>query len=300
MKAEIDESNPHYQRFVECFMEGASLQDIYSQSHHGYAVNARADSADPAVRERRMHSCRTQFLRIFEHLRNIVEPVEQHVALRGKRVLDFGCGTGALSVALALRGADVVGVDPTPISLEASLWRARYFGCEDRFEPVVVGTDPGLPLADCAFDLVILNSVMEFIPHNRDRYVLDLLRLLKPGGHLVISTENGLFPVDYYTRRFLPLFRRKTMISKNLPYGATYFELRTWIRNSPRKVEDLSVLNRFNSIDKFAARQQDAGRAMTASLIRSINSFVKTSCRIAGVPSDVFLPYAIYVFRVAA
>ena len=297
MQPQIDEKNPHYLRFVECFLEGASLQDIYSDSSDGFAVSTRAASVDPAVQARRLQACRVQFARIFEHSRNIVEPVARHIPLDGKRVLDFGCGTGALSIALALEGANVVGVDPTPVSLDAALARAQYFGCERHFQAVKVGTAPGLPFPDRSFDVVILNSVLEFIPQDREKYVLDFVRLLTPGGHLVISTENGLFPVDYYTRRAFPLLRRKTMIERNQPFGSTYFELRRWVRQSPRQVEDISVMNLFNSVDKLIARRQRDGRTVVAMLLRTVNSVVKSSCRWIGVPSDILLPYGIYVFR---
>ena len=139
---------------------------------------------------------------------------------------------------------------------------------------------------------------MEFIPHDRDKYVAEFLRLVKPGGHLVISTENGLFSIDNYTRPAFPLFRRRTMIDKNLPYGMTYFELRRWIRRSPRQVEDLSVRNLFNSVDKLTARRQAAGQTTAAKVLRSVNGVVKACCRAAGVPSDILLPYATYIFRV--
>jgi 2-polyprenyl-3-methyl-5-hydroxy-6-metoxy-1,4-benzoquinol methylase len=298
MNAEIDERNHNFLRFADCFMNGASLQDIYAESKHGFAVREQGKPADSAVQQRRMKACRRQFLRIFEHLTNIAEPVDQYVGLQGKTVLDFGCGTGALSVALALKGARVVGVDPTPLSLEAAKWRARYFDCEHRFEAQLVGTAPGMPFEAKSFDIVILNSVMEFIPHHRHKYVLDFLRLIKPGGHLIISTENGIFPWYYYTKELFPFFRRKTMVRENLPYGITYFELLRWIRQSPVRVDDLCIKNRFNSIDKLTARQRTEGRAAMANVLGTGNWLLKRACSLMGVPSDILLPYATYIFRV--
>lgn len=296
----IDETNPHFMQFMDCFMKGASLQDIYSEVEGGFAVRERTPTVDEQTRRRRLADGRKQFLRIFEHTRNLAEPIDAHLGLAGKRVLDFGCGTGALSIALAMKGAHVVGVDPTPVSLAACLSRARYFQCDERFEAVQVGTQPGLPFEDRSFDMVILNSVLEFIPRERERYVLDFLRLIRPGGHLVVSTENGLFPIDYYTRKRVPLLRRDAMIRDNLPYGSTYFELRSWVRRSPRTVEDLSVRNWFNSLDKLAARQRAAGNALAATALGGFNALLKSCCRVAGVPADIFLPYATYLFRVTA
>jgi 2-polyprenyl-3-methyl-5-hydroxy-6-metoxy-1,4-benzoquinol methylase len=295
----LDETNVHFMQFMDCFMKGASLQDIYAEADVGFAIRERTPTVDEQTKRRRLEDGRRQFLRIAEHTRNLAEPIDAHIGLAGKRVLDFGCGTGALSMALALRGAHVVGVDPTPVSLAAARCRSRYFECEDRFEPVQVGTQPGLPFADRSFDMVTMNSVLEFIPRDRDRYILDFLRLVKPGGHLVVSTENGLFPVDYYTRKALPLFRRASMIGKNLPYGSTYFELLSWIRRSPRTVENLSTRNWFNSIDKLSARKRAAGHTVVAAALSGSNRVLKSGCRAIGIPADVFLPYATYLFRVA-
>ena len=56
--------------------------------------------------------------------------------LAGARILDAGCGTGALSIALAARGAEIVAIDlsPTLISHAADLAEAAGFGHAIRFE----------------------------------------------------------------------------------------------------------------------------------------------------------------------
>jgi demethylmenaquinone methyltransferase/2-methoxy-6-polyprenyl-1,4-benzoquinol methylase len=55
----------------------------------------------------------------------VYERVAELVAARGKSVLDVGCGTGAVALACAARGADVVGIDLNPGMLEI----ARTKGC---------------------------------------------------------------------------------------------------------------------------------------------------------------------------
>jgi SAM-dependent methyltransferase len=284
---------------MECLDRGAAHRDVYAASEHGYAERHPRRTADPTVIARRKQSARRQFLRVFDHLTNIADPLGTHLGLVGKHVLDFGCGTGALAVALALRGATVSAVDPTPASLEACRWRARYFGLDDScVTPHLIDARPLLPFEDGTFDMVTVNSVLEFIPFDRDRYVHEMLRVLRPGGHLVISGENGLFPFDYYTRQVAPRLRRRAMIARNLPYGVDYFELLRWLKSGPRPVENLSTRNWFNSVDKLATRQAEAGRSLTGGFLRLANGALRSLCRTAGLPSDILLPYAMFIFRV--
>jgi len=295
----VDESHPAYLKFLECFIAGASLQDIYSESKDGFGVRQRRDPNDPETRRKLLAACRVQFARIFGHSRNLAEPIDEVIGLAGKQVLDFGSGTGALAVAVALRGATVTATDPTQVSLDACQWRARYFGLDaERVKSVTVGIDPGLPFTDGAFDMVTCNSVFEFIPSRRDEYVRELVRVLRPSGHLVLSTENGLFPVDYYTRKLFPLWRRDEMRRLNVPYGMTYFELRRWVRACGRPVNDLSLANRFNSLDHFVARRRESGARFTAMTADVVNTTLKGICRFVRIPSQIFFPYTTFMFEV--
>lgn len=294
----VDESHPAYVQFLDCFIRGASLQDIYTASEAGFGVRTRRIEPDPARLRKLQASCRVQFDRVFSHMRNLAEPVDRHVGLQGRDVLDFGAGTGALAVAVALRGARVTAVDPTAVSLEACRWRARYFGLDDdRVRTQAISAQPGLPYADARFDVVICNSVFEFIPDHREAYVRELARVLRPGGHLVVSTENGLFPVDYYTRRWFPLLRRAQMRRLNVPYGMTWFELTRWLRATGRRVTDLSKGNPFNSMDHYVSRRRAAGGGLAVEAAAACNAALKAACRAVGLPSQVFFPYTTFIYR---
>ena len=294
----VDEGHPAYEQFLACFVKGASLQDIYSNSEDGFGVRSRKAVDDPAVQRKLRANCLVQFERIFSHQRNLSRPIARHIGLQGKNVLDFGSGTGALAVAVALEGATVTATDPTAVSLEACRWRARYFGLDDqRVRIQTVGIEPGLPFPDASFDMVTCNSVFEFIPSRRDEYVRELVRVVRPGGHLVLSTENGLFPVDYYTRRLFPLFRRAKMRRINAPYGLTYFELKRWLRETGRGVNDLSKTNAFNSMDHYVGRKRQAGGGAVVEIAALANSALKGACRAVGVPSQIFFPYTTFMFE---
>ncbi len=101
--------------------------------------------------------------------------------LTGLTVLDAGCGTGPFTLAARSRGARVTSVD---IGIEL-LRRARDKGAE---RPVA-GDAAALPFADASFDLVISSECIEHTAQP-DRTVTDLLRVLRPGGTLVLTCPN--------------------------------------------------------------------------------------------------------------
>ena len=75
---------------------------------------------------------------------------------RGQRVLDVGCGPGALMAELVARGADVAGVDPSPPFVEAA--RERYPNADIR----EAGAED-IPFEDNAFDAAIAQLVVQFM-----------------------------------------------------------------------------------------------------------------------------------------
>ena len=104
--------------------------------------------------------------------------------LNGKLVLDAGCGIGGVTRALVARGARVVALDVGPRLAAATRSRCR---CE-----AVVGTLTDLGLASGTFDAVLSSEAVEHTPAP-EQSVLELYRVVKPGGHLVLSTPNRLW-----------------------------------------------------------------------------------------------------------
>lgn len=94
----------------------------------------------------------------------------------GMRVLDVGCGPGALTAALSdrLGSAAVCGVDPSEPFIEAC--RARLPGVE----LVVAGADR-LPFADGAFDAVLSQLVVNFMA-DAEAGVAEMMRVTRAGG----------------------------------------------------------------------------------------------------------------------
>ncbi|UYQ60786.1 class I SAM-dependent methyltransferase [Streptomyces peucetius] len=101
----------------------------------------------------------------------------------GQLVLDVGCGDGSAACAAApyLAGHRLVGVDWSHDALR----RAR-----PRMGAVVRGElDRGLPFADGCADAVLFSEVVEHLV-DPDRALDELRRVLRPGGHLMLSTPN--------------------------------------------------------------------------------------------------------------
>ncbi len=113
------------------------------------------------------------------------QQIVQALALRpGQSVLDVGSGPGLLAGAMAdivgERGA-VCGIDIS----EAMLAIAASH-CADRPWARFLRSDAGkLPLADAAFDVAVVTQVLEYVS-DVDAALLELARVLRPGGRLVV------------------------------------------------------------------------------------------------------------------
>lgn len=105
----------------------------------------------------------------------------------GETVVDLGSGAGLDCFLAAERvgpAGRVVGVDMTPEMVE----RARANAAEGRFENVEfrLGEIEALPLGDDVADVVISNCVLN-LSADRPQALAEALRVLKPGGRLMIS-----------------------------------------------------------------------------------------------------------------
>ena len=117
--------------------------------------------------------------------------------LRGRRILDVGCGTGTLAAALAERvGARVWGLEPSAEMLAVA--RAKV--------PHGVGLKQGraeeLPFRDGWFERVTMTLVSHLI--ERPAAFAEARRVLAPGGRLVLATFDPAHFGTYWLNRFFP------------------------------------------------------------------------------------------------
>lgn len=101
-----------------------------------------------------------------------------------RRVLDAGCGAGALSVALVERGAEVIGIDRSSALLQIA---ADRLAGRARFQRGDLRNL--LPFDDGAFDVVVASLVMHYL-EDWGPTLREFRRVLAADGHLVISTHH--------------------------------------------------------------------------------------------------------------
>jgi SAM-dependent methyltransferase len=108
--------------------------------------------------------------------------------LRGKDVIELGCGTAYVSAWLARRRARVVGIDNSPKQLESARTFQREFGLEF---PLLLGNAEQVPYPDASFDFAIseYGAALWADPY---AWVPEAARLLRPGGGLMFLTNSLL------------------------------------------------------------------------------------------------------------
>jgi len=109
-------------------------------------------------------------------------------ALRGKRVVDVGCGGGILAESMAQRGGDVLGIDLATKPLRVAQLHAIESGARGIAyrEVAVEALAAEMP---AQFDVVTCMEMLEHVP-DPGSVVASCARLVKPGGWAFFSTIN--------------------------------------------------------------------------------------------------------------
>jgi SAM-dependent methyltransferase len=167
--------------------------------------------------------------------------------VKGKRVLDAGCGPGVYSQWLIERGAEVVALDASPKMVRFA--RQRLGSTADVRQADLVKPLPFLQ--DSSFDIVLCPLVMEYIEDWGGPFA-EFYRVLRPAGYFVFSVTHPLFDFLYYesnnyyetelvgsewrgfnpVRVYMPSFRRSLAATLN-PLFQAGFRLESVLEPKP-------------------------------------------------------------------
>ncbi len=113
--------------------------------------------------------------------------VDRMAGLAGKEVLDVGCGGGILAESMAIRGAQVTGIDMGELPLKVAELHTLETGVEVNYRQVAAET----LAAECpaCFDIVTCMEMLEHVPDPAS-VIAACARLVKPGGQVFFSTLN--------------------------------------------------------------------------------------------------------------
>ena len=118
--------------------------------------------------------------------------VEMAAAAPGETVLDVGCGTGSLAIALKAEvgaSSEVTGIDASPEMIEQARRKAAKQGAEVDFR---VAPIEELPFAEGEFDCVLSSFMLHHLPDDVKRKGLaEVRRVLKPGGRFLAVDFGG-------------------------------------------------------------------------------------------------------------
>lgn len=133
-------------------------------------------------------------------------PVLKLCGLETGRVLSVGCGNGMDVVELREHGFEAAGFDLYRPATQAAPW-------------ITVSKANAIPFATGSFDAALCLEVIEHIPHaERFSAAQELLRVVCPGGFIIIATPNRYFPFDEHATwlRIHSPFRDDTLSSTEL------------------------------------------------------------------------------------
>jgi ubiquinone/menaquinone biosynthesis C-methylase UbiE len=134
----------------------------------------------------------------------------------GDKILDLCSGTGTLSILLAERLAgtgEVVGIELSPVQMKIARRKRMPEGLT-----FIEGDARDVPYPVCYFDKVVICTALHELPGDvRQRVLLEVYRVIRPGGILVVSEQNT--PHKKWKAVFLDCLERLN------PEYATYKDL---------------------------------------------------------------------------
>ena len=172
--------------------------------------------------------------------------IDQRAEISGKKVLDVGCGGGILAESMALRGAEVTGIDMGKAPLEVAKLHMLESGAHLDYRQItaeaLAAEMPG------QFDVVTCMEMLEHVP-DPGSVIYACAALVKPGGQLFFSTINR------NPKAYMFAIVGAEYLLRMLPKGTHDFskfirpsELEQWTRTAELELNELTgmVYNPFS------------------------------------------------------
>jgi ubiquinone/menaquinone biosynthesis C-methylase UbiE len=134
--------------------------------------------------------------------KSILQAIEviSGIQLKGKRMLDIGCGWGAFVVAGLEMGIDACGCDVDEEVLDIAALRSKLYQVPENY---FIAPAEKLPFADEEFDYVQCNTVLEHVD-DVAKAINEFVRVLKKGGIGFIQAPNYWQPVEGHYKILFP------------------------------------------------------------------------------------------------
>lgn len=176
-----------------------------------------------------------------------LEYIDRRASLKDKTVVDVGCGGGILAESMALRGANVLGIDMGKAPLSVASLHKLESGAELEYQQITAEE-----LADKEagkYDVVTCMEMLEHVPDPAS-VIAACSKLVKPGGHVFFSTINR------NPKSYLFAIVGAEYIMQMLPKGTHDYskfikpsELESWARNADLHLRELTGMS-YNLLSK--------------------------------------------------
>ena len=176
-----------------------------------------------------------------------LEYIDRRSSLNGKTVVDVGCGGGILAESMALKGANVLGIDMGKAPLSVASLHKLESGAELDYQQITAEE-----LADKEagkYDIVTCMEMLEHVPDPAS-VIAACSKLVKPNGHVFFSTINR------NPKSYLFAIVGAEYIMQMLPKGTHDYskfikpsELESWARDADLHLRELTGMS-YNLLSK--------------------------------------------------
>ncbi len=180
--------------------------------------------------------------------------IDQRASLKGKTVIDIGCGGGILAESMAKKGATVTGIDMSEAALNVAKLHQHESGVSVDYR-LITAEEMALEQPN-QYDIVTCLEMLEHVP-DPSSIIKACAQLVKPGGDIFFSTLNR--NVKSYLFAILGAEYVLKLIPKNTHDFAKFIrpsELNTWARQAGLKIVEMMGLS-YNPLTKKYFLNQD-------------------------------------------